>query len=370
MPTFKNSVRAPNNFVDGTDGTPTAADVARAQRARAQEAIAISAPSPAAAQKAKDERTPAQITAESNRQARADARQAEQDRRSDAQEQSTLDRVAGVVGETLNALSTGPNTRHGLGISNRDKQIMTWRLPKGSSVQMYINPQNFVIKEEKQINSVRTKGGYIVQYWGDKLTELTLSGTTGSSGVKGINVLRDIYRAENKAFELIEATQAQGLLNTAFNSENPFNETTAASGLASISDSLRKQNFVLRPSLGSLALNVMLFYQGVQYRGFFRNFEVTENAERLGLFDYSMAFTATDIHGKRDNFMAWHKEPLADDLGGRLLNGIGNAIRGQIGLEQQAPQQLHPENAPLTFGNEGSLSSQMGFDTTRNGVLL
>ena len=40
-----------------------------------------------------------------------------------------------------------PHYRRVFGINERDKQVMTWRLPNGSSVQMYINPQNFIVKE-------------------------------------------------------------------------------------------------------------------------------------------------------------------------------------------------------------------------------
>ena len=104
-----------------------------------------------------------------------------------------------------------PNTRLGHGISNRDKQIITWRLPNGTSVQMYINPESLNINESKQINYTRTKGGFVVQYWGANLTQISLRGTTGSSGVRGINVLNDIYNAENRAFELVAATQSNDL---------------------------------------------------------------------------------------------------------------------------------------------------------------
>ena len=58
---------------------------------------------------------------------------------------------------------------------------------------MYINPQQMNIDEKKVIKQQRTKGGYIIQYWGEELTTLNISGTTGSAGVEGINVLYEIY---------------------------------------------------------------------------------------------------------------------------------------------------------------------------------
>ncbi len=62
--------------------------------------------------------------------------------------------------------------------------------------QLYINPTSFSIKESKLVRSDLTKGGYVVQYFGEQLQVIDVSGTTGSSGVEGINILRDIYRHE------------------------------------------------------------------------------------------------------------------------------------------------------------------------------
>ena len=105
------------------------------------------------------------------------------------------------ISQISSALDRSPNYRAAHEVNNRNSQVMTWRLPNGSAVQMYINPENFVVRDSKQITETRTKGGCVMQYWGEKLTQMTLSGTTGSSGIRGINVLRDIYRSENRGFE-------------------------------------------------------------------------------------------------------------------------------------------------------------------------
>lgn len=269
----------------------------------------------------------------------------------------------GPVRLNLNDLQPFPNTRVGSGITNRSQQIMTWRLPNGASVQMYINPQNFDVRDTKQISYNRTKGGYVVQYWGQNLSELSLRGTTGSSGVQGINVLYDIYNAENRAFELVAATQANDLVQSLSDSnlgENGFGEV-----VTTYAQVLRDRNFILRPSLAALATSILLFYQGIQYKGFFTSFNVTESTQNLGLFDYDMTFISTEKRGTRRNFIAWHKEALANDLGGQLINGVGNAIRRSFGFSEQAPVQFHPENSPLTFGGNSIQASAQG----ANGVL-
>jgi hypothetical protein len=264
---------------------------------------------------------------------------------------------------------TQPNYRAAEGPTNRDEQVISWRLPNGSAVQMYINPQSLNIKEEKQITTTRTKGGFVIQYWGANLTEITLTGITGSSGVQGINLLRDIYLSENRAFDQVARTQMNDMMDSmdkqGFNSDNL---SVAASDLAS---TLRNRNFILRPSLASLAASVLMFYQGVEYRGFFKSFTVNETADRTGIFEYTMMFTATDTRGRRSNVFAWQKDPQATGAANQLINGVGNLIRGAFGMGEQPPQTLHPESAPLTFGGSSSdVASAIGLNSTEQRNIL
>lgn len=277
------------------------------------------------------------------------------------------DSVIGGLASSLNFLQQFPNTRLGHGITNRDQQVMTWRLPNGAGVQMFINPQNFEVRDTKQITYTKTKGGYVVQYWGQNLTQLSLRGTTGSSGITGINVLNDIYNAENRAFDLVAATQTNTLVQAL--SDSNLGETGFGDVVSQVANQVNQNNFILRPSLASLATSIVLFYQGVQYKGFFTEFTVTESAERIGLFDYNMTFMVTQKSGVRKNFAAWHKEAAATDAAGQLLNGVANALRSSFGLAQQTPQNWHPENAPLTFGGS-SLPGEFGFQQAPNGKIL
>jgi len=163
------------------------------------------------------------------------------------------------------ALSPTPHFRAALGINRRSDQIMTWRLPNGSSVQMYINPQSFIVRDTKQISETRTKGGFVVQYWGENLTNIAINGTTGSSGVRGINVLRDIYRSELRGFDLIAAQTVADLDEV--RSGLDINSSSLDKALTNASDKMQERNFLLRPSLASMATSVLLFYQVVQYKG-------------------------------------------------------------------------------------------------------
>ena len=101
--------------------------------------------------------------------------------------------------------SSGDGTRQNRIPPNRStrlqRNLVRWFLPEAGIVDMYVNPRNIKYNDKKIINDMRTKGGYIQQYWGEEKTVLNIEGTTGSSGVEGINVLEDVYRSEQIAFD-------------------------------------------------------------------------------------------------------------------------------------------------------------------------
>lgn len=254
-----------------------------------------------------------------------------------------------------------PYHRMTYSVNNYKDAVISWRLPNGSAVQMYVNPENIDISENKNIVNRRVKGGYLIQYWGEELTQITLSGTTGSSGVVGVNILRDIYRSENRGFDVI-AAQLQNEVEDS--SQSLLSGESTANYLQRLAVEKYNRQFLLRPSLASLAASVIMFYQGVQYKGFFKSFTVRELASKLGLFDYTMVFMATETRGRRKNFLAWHKEPMADDFAGQLINGVGNSLRSALGLANQPPESFSPATAPYTFGGN-SVSSGLGLTNQR-----
>jgi len=186
------------------------------------------------------------------------------------------------------------------------RELMAFKIPTLGVIQMYINPQNFVINSKKQINEVRTKGGFVMQYWGEMLDEIRLSGTTGTAGIEGINILRDVYRAEQDSFSAVGAAlvnKIQGSLNALFS--NIGSSLTAGRDV----NKWLNLNASVRPTLASMAASVELTFQGVTYKGYFKSFSVTERAEQPGLFDYDMSYFSFARRGKRANFMPWHRSP-------------------------------------------------------------
>lgn len=210
------------------------------------------------------------------------------------------------------------------GISTR--QVMKWIIPEQPMVEMYVNPKQIQYNYKKIINKKRVKGGYILQYWGEDLTQLNISGTTGTSGIEGINVLMDVYRNEQLMFDpyalFLQAERDKAAQKSSdsllFGEGGPFgigNIPILGDVVGAAADQIEgslESNIVnsrTKPTLASLAFTVEMYWSGEVYRGYFENFTFDENAERIGLFDYSFTFNVTQKRGYRNNFFAWHKHP-------------------------------------------------------------
>lgn len=212
-------------------------------------------------------------------------------------------------------------TRQGQLKSNRsaksNRKLMHWLVPDGPVVQMYINPQNVNYGYKKIINSARTKGGYLLQYWGPDLISLSIQGSTGTSGIEGINVLKDVYENEQLAFDPVALAFAakRNKEVTASNfggfDEHLFSNLESGTFLQDIFNNSKRLNLPSSsgPTLASLAFQVELYWSGEVYRGFFESFNIEEKANNLGIFDYTIQFKATQRRGFRENFLAWHRSP-------------------------------------------------------------
>lgn len=224
----------------------------------------------------------------------------------------------GLPSSKVASLRVGQNTR----------SLMHWFVPEFGVVKMYVNPKQVRYTHKKLIDRQRTKGGFTLQYWGEELDVLTLNGTTGSSGIEGINVLYEIYRAEQYAFDAVGLTLASdnaaqgaaeqiigGVGNTIGSAISgssiggAIGSSIAKSlfGTDSASQALAAKNI---PSLAQYAFGVELFYLGWVYRGYFDSMNVTESADNLGLFDYDLTFFVTERRGYRVNNLPWQKSAI------------------------------------------------------------
>jgi len=234
------------------------------------------------------------------------------------------------IGEQLGILPFSPSNS-GEGLPSSDVQplqpsttqrnIVNWFVPEVGIINMYVNPQAIEYSFKKLITPQRTKGGYIIQYWGEELTTLNIRGHTGGSGVEGLNVLYEIYRAEQLLFDPIALTMASAnslsgvnsLVNSVLGNAGGLgsvlqNATQGVLGLNPLSQSIVPTNI---PSLASIAMGIEMYYTGWVFHGYFTNFSFTESADRLGLFDYNIGFTVTQKRGYRTNSLPWQRSAIS-----------------------------------------------------------
>jgi len=234
-------------------------------------------------------------------------------------------RADGFKAATVPGIS-GIGTRQSQLSNERDaiyrRKMVHWLIPEGPIVEMYINPRQIGYSYSKEITETRTKGGYLIQYWGEALTTLNIQGTTGTSGIEGINVLYDIYRNEQLAFDPYALHMAAVQKESASGLADLFGADSALSGLMGgggdvvsslfgMAESAVSSSTQPPPSLAALASTVEMYWSGEVYRGYFKAFTVTESADKLGMFDYTIEFKVTQKRGYRRNFLAWHRSAVS-----------------------------------------------------------
>ena len=222
-------------------------------------------------------------------------------------------------------------TRQTLTPNNRPavstRQLIRWLIPQGPIVEMYLNPQNISTNYKKNNASQRTMGGFITQYWGPELTVLNINGTTGTSGIEGINVLQDVYNSEQKAFDpyalflaakLAQDQQNAGLLdpNSALGQTGDFIGNLFGASTSALPGGIEEA-----PSLAALAYSIEMYWSGKVYRGYFNDFSIKESVDSLGLFTYDLSFTVTQERGLRLNFQPWHRDPLSGPSNSNPITG-------------------------------------------------
>lgn len=207
------------------------------------------------------------------------------------------------------------------------RSMVHWFVPEFGVVKMYINPKQIRYAHKKLINQERTKGGYNLQYFGEQLSTLSISGTTGSSGVEGINVLYEIYRAEQYAFDAVGLTLAADNANNGASNQiisgianavgGSVGTTIAGSlfGTDPSSQALAARNI---PSLAQYAFGVEMFFQGWIFRGYFDSMNINESADNLGMFDYDLTFFVTERRGYRTNGYSWQRSAVDGPSGDHI----------------------------------------------------
>jgi len=180
------------------------------------------------------------------------------------------------------------------------RQTMVWELYDGTMIEMYINPQNISVQANKKVNHSRTKGGFLVQYWGDELLNISINGTTGSSGIEGIELLYDLYQSE-----LLPPDRLDKLRDIAKNyTDKPSGVNPGADNDQNMLSNVRRSDLVSR------ATQVVLWYGSKRYYGFFTTFNYQELATAPGEYTYNLTYMVWKTVGRDVNYMPWHRHPI------------------------------------------------------------
>jgi hypothetical protein len=207
------------------------------------------------------------------------------------------------------------NNRHG----KTQRNIIHWFIPSFGVVNMYVNPQSIGYSDQKSITEKRTKNGYILQYWGNELGKLSIRGNTGAAGIEGVNVLKEIYNAEQLAFDSTGISMGANNQNAKYfgditsqigSSITQLGNANSPNVAGSIAQSLfgtSSNDFPSDdgPNLAKLAFSVEMYYSGWVFRGFFKSFSLTEDTNFL--YTYDIQFVVTQRRGYRVNHLPFQR---------------------------------------------------------------
>lgn len=130
---------------------------------------------------------------------------------------------------------------------------------------LHVNPASLDLNYSKTITRIQTLGGFVEQHFGDQLTQISATGSTGAF----ISVERGLTTFDRR--NTIAYRKFQQLL------------------------SVFKSNGSVYDDRGVVQFNgrVRIVFGGGSYDGYFTNFEVSESAEKPFAFDLSWSFKTT-----------------------------------------------------------------------------
>jgi hypothetical protein len=119
-----------------------------------------------------------------------------------------------------------------------------------------------------------------------------------------------------------------------------------------------------RQSLAQLACSVIMWHGGQGFRGFFKSFNFTEAADRLGIFSYDLTFVAVEAIGSRKNFLPWHRKPWSTMDNPSFDSGKGTTTGGAYGTNFKMGEM----NAPVYDSQTGTIRDPEF--TSRTGITI
>lgn len=179
------------------------------------------------------------------------------------------------------------------------------RMPNPPVVTLLINPQTMNSSFSKKVNASFTRGGFIVEQWGENLDVLNFSGTIGayyviSNSTAGTGLNR-YDRSKSYSFRnlmeifLIYRNNGSIYLNSAKKPENnqkakKQNKLVDSAGYKRVDQRVPNSLKTTKTRISSVG-DVYLQYDRTLYLGSFDTFSIEEDASRPFSLSYNFSFT-------------------------------------------------------------------------------
>jgi hypothetical protein len=153
------------------------------------------------------------------------------------------------------------------------------------TLELYINPESLTKSYTQIVSKIQTRGGFVVQHWGEQLTSIEASGKSGAFFVSQQDEssfrvgIVDSEKPSSISKTLNVVNEAYGLANPAADNAPDRKNAKAWIAFRSFID-LYRQSTLLAMS-----------YDGYLYMGNFTNFSWDEDATNPFFITYSFSFT-------------------------------------------------------------------------------
>ena len=171
----------------------------------------------------------------------------------------------------------------------------------GYQFDMLVNPQTFTITyPNKTVNPVRTMGGWVLQYWFPDLGSISAEGIVGNLLEAFNNDTKD-SEAWSYFKKLIQVYQMNGVSYQATNKNRNF------------------QSFIPTAEC---------HYDGYVYKGYFENFNYSEEEGQPWTRKYNFSFKFTDLIDTNDIVSLTQLQNNLLQVVDAPINGVINAVAG------------------------------------------
>ena len=158
-------------------------------------------------------------------------------------------------------------------------------------LELYVNPESFAKTYQQIVTKLQTRGGFVLQHWGEQLSSIEASGKSGVFFTAqrevldtGVELFRQGSQNEppklpSNSAGIQSSSEEYGLANIAVEHTPDRKTTKAWISFHKFIDMYRKSTLL------------QLFYDGRIYSGFLTNFSWGEDAMNPFLITYSFSYT-------------------------------------------------------------------------------